>query len=337
MWDAVDDLVARAPGPRALRYHRLQLLYARRRLALGLALDPEIAAERDRAVACLLTAPLVLARARAAWDGPLVLIKGLEAALDYPAPATRPLGDLDLLTDDAPGAQRALLAAGFQEVGEPSVYAGIHHLRPLWWPGSPLTVELHKSPKWPQGLPVPPTPELLRHAVRGRAGVAGIDALPAAAHAVVLAAHAWAHEPLARAGQLVDVAATLARADRDEADALARAWHCARMWRTVARAAGWLLQGERSVAGAVWARHLHGARERTVAESHAQGWLAPLWGRPASRAAGAAVRRAASDLRCDGTEPWRTKLRRTRMALADAGLPRSEHQQRLEQVAEETA
>ena len=58
-------------------------------------------------------------------------------------PGLRSFGDLDLLTDDAEAAQAALLAAGFQEVFEPEIYEDIHHLRPLWWPGLPLVVELH--------------------------------------------------------------------------------------------------------------------------------------------------------------------------------------------------
>ena len=110
-------------------------------------------------------------------------------------------------------AQAALLAAGFVEVGEAGRYEDIHHLRALWWPGLPLVVEIHDRPKWPDGLTGPSTEELLAAAVPARLGVDGIGALPPAEHALLLAAHAWAHEPLGRLGQLVDVAATLRRTD----------------------------------------------------------------------------------------------------------------------------
>ena len=236
MWKRVDELLARAPGPEALRYHRLHLLDARRRLALGQVLEPDRLHERDGALADVLAAPLVLERARSAWDGQLVLIKGPEVACNYPGAATRPFGDLDLVTEDAPAARRALIAAGFQEMGHPDLYENLHHLRPLRWPGTPLAVELHMRPMWPAGLEAPPVAELLRRAVPSRT-VAGIDSLPAAEHALVLAAHGWADEPLARIGRLLDVAATAARAVPGDVDAIAREWGCMRMWRAVARAA----------------------------------------------------------------------------------------------------
>ena len=330
MWKRVDELLARAPGPEALRYHRLHLLDARRRLALGQVLEPDRLHERDGALADVLAAPLVLERARSAWDGQLVLIKGPEVACDYPGAATRPFGDLDLVTEDAPAARRALIAAGFQEMGHPDLYENLHHLRPLRWPGTPLAVELHMRPMWPAGLEAPPVAELLRRAVPSRT-VAGIDSLPAAEHALVLAAHGWADEPLARIGRLLDVAATAARAVPGDVDAIAREWGCMRMWRAVARAAGALLNDDRSGASAVWARHLQDARERTVTEAHLQHWIAPLWGLPAQRALGVAGRAVADDLRRNGRESWRAKSRRVRMALIDASLPRSEHERRLEQ------
>src|SRR3954454_25332597 len=127
MWDRVDQLLAKAPHEQALRLHRVELLEARRRRAAGadvgaLAGDVAIAAVRD------LGALPLLARVRAAWDGPLVLHKGPELALDYPAPRLRRFWDLDLLTSNASAAQAALLAAGFREVEKED--SG-HHLRTL--------------------------------------------------------------------------------------------------------------------------------------------------------------------------------------------------------------
>jgi hypothetical protein len=326
MWERIDSLLERAPHTRALRFHRLELLEGRRRRAAGLALDAELAAAESLAAIADLAVPVLLAQARAAWDGPLVAVKGPEVALDYGGPRRRPFGDLDLLTSDAAAAQRALLAAGFQEVGEPSLYEDIHHLRPLWWPGLPLTIELHSRPKWPEGVPGPPVAELLDAAVPSRLGVAGVATLPPEHHAVLLAAHAWAHEPLARLGQLVDVAVTSRRADAGAAAALARRWRCSRLWRTTERAARAVVDGEgRSAAAAVWACHLRGARERTVLEAHLHEWLAPLWGLPAHRAPAAALRAIVEEARRDGPEGWHTKLARTRMALANAGTAQAEH------------
>ena len=125
MWDRVDQLLERAPHVEALRLHRVELLEARRRRAAGLELGPELRADEAQAIADELAALPLLERVRAAWDGPLVLFKGPELALDYPGPRLRRFGDLDVLTDDAEAAQAALLAAGFEEVCDPDLYTGL--------------------------------------------------------------------------------------------------------------------------------------------------------------------------------------------------------------------
>src|SRR5690349_19583184 len=99
MWARIDRLLAQAPHDDALRLHRVALLEARRRRAAGLdvgwlVLDEGMAVIRERAVVPLLE------RVRAACDGPLVLHKGPEVAIDYPGTRLRPFCDLDLLTDD---------------------------------------------------------------------------------------------------------------------------------------------------------------------------------------------------------------------------------------------
>jgi hypothetical protein len=329
-WETLAGFAERAPGLDALRLHRLELVEARRRRQTGLPLGDALEHARRLAAADELVAPLILARARAAYDGRLVLIKGPEVAADYPAPGTRRYGDLDLLVDDAPRAQAALLAAGFVETGDPDIYAGIHHLRPLWLPGLSLTVELHHAVKWPAGLTAPPTEELFALAVPARAGVAGIEALPPAAHALVLAAHAWAHEPLGRLGHLLDYAATAARADEQELRVLAARWRCRRLHATTARAAAAVLAGRSSGAMRVWGRHLRGVRERTVLERHLQEWLSPWWLRGPAPAAAATVRAVVADLRRDRGERWERKLRRARMAVGNAGVAKSEHDRRLD-------
>jgi hypothetical protein len=326
VWEQIDTLLERAPHVRALRYHRLGLLEARRRRERGLKPHPELAGDEARAAAAELAVPALLARARAACQERLVLIKGPELALDYGGERRRPFGDLDLLADDAAAAQAALLAAGFQEVGDPSLYEDIHHLRPLWWPGLPLVIELHTTPKWVAALPDPPVAELLAVAVPSRLGVDGVETLPPAHHAVLLAAHAWAHEPLARLGHLLDIAVTLQRADAGEPAALARRWGVSRLWRTTHAAVQSVLAGDaRSWAVACWGRHLLGARERTVLEVHAQRWLAPAWGVPFRHAPGEILRSLLGDVGREHSESWRAKLARTRLALANAGTARADH------------
>jgi Uncharacterised nucleotidyltransferase len=328
MWDRIDALAARAPHVRALRFHRLQLVEAARRRRAGLAPLPELAADVRRAALAELAVAPVLARAREAYDGRLLLVKGPEVALDYPAGGLRPFGDLDLIADDAPAAQAALLAGGFGEIGDPALYDDIHHLRPLAWPGVPIVVELHTRPKWPRAVPGPGLDALLAAAVPSRLGIDGLETRGPAPHAVLLAAHAWAHEPLARLGHLADVAATAARADDGEIAALAGAWGCGRMWQATGAALQALFEGRGRLP--VWARHLEGARERTVLEMHLQRLRGPLAGLPRRRVPAGLARALRDELRRDGGEPLRAKLARSRLAVAHAHVSRAEHDLALE-------
>jgi hypothetical protein len=332
MWERIDSLLEASASPLpVLRMHRVELLEARRRRAAGLPLDDDLIADQTRAAVDEMAAVPLLARLRSAWDGRLMLLKGPEVALDYGAPGLRSFGDLDLLTDDAAAAQAALIATGFQEVFDPEVYEGIHHLRPLWWPGLPLVVELHTRVNWPAGIPGPSTAELLEAAVPTRLGIEGLTTLPAAHHALVLAAHAWAHQPLGRLGNLIDVAVTLRRTDLVEVEALARHWGCARMWRTTHRAVRAVLEGHgRSAGVALWARHLAQVRERTVLEWHVKDLLAPAWGMPLVRALGAVRAGVVATAGPDGSESWREKVSRARLAVVNAGVARSEHELVLE-------
>lgn len=327
MFERIDSLLASSPSPESvLRVHRVELLEARRRRAAGLELGPDLIADETRAAVNELAVPGLLTRVRAAWDGPLLLMKGPEVALDYGAAGLRSFGDLDFLTDDADAAQAALIAAGFQEVFDPEIYEDIHHLRPLWWPGLPLVIELHTRVNWPAAIPGPSTEELLAAAVPSRLGVAGITTLPPEHHTLVLAAHAWEHQPLGRLGNLIDVAVMLRRSDEDEVARLARRWGCARMWRTTRRAVHAVVEGRgRSAGVTLWSRHLAQVRERTVLEWHVKDLLAPAWGlplRPALRAVLGEVRATAGRVR---GETWRAKLARIRLALRNAGVARSEH------------
>lgn len=331
VWDAVGALVDGAASLERLRAHRLHLLAAARLRAAGRPVPDALALEERRSAINALTVPALLRRVRAAVDGPVLVLKGPEVAARYPDPVQRPFGDLDLLVPDAAACLRALSADGFVAIGDPRLFRGIHHERPLTLPGLPVWIELHSSPKWPDGLAPPPTAELLEAAVPSRLGVAGIETLPAAHHAVLVAAHSWAHEPLARIGHLVDLAVTLDRADRADVRAIARAWGARRAWDCTEAAVDAVVHGHgRSAAAALWARHLRPVRERTVLESHLQEWLAPAWGLPAHRMPQALGRALRDELRRESAESWRTKLARSRIAVGNAGLARADHDLALE-------
>jgi hypothetical protein len=331
LWTAVDALVDRAPLLSDLRTHGLHLVAARRMHELGRPVPEQLATERRlSAVQALAVRPL-LKRARAAIDGPLAIMKGPEVAARYADPATRPFRDLDLLTADAAAAQRALLAAGFAETGEPELYVGIHHLRPLVWPGLPLVVELHERPKWVRGLPAPPARELLGAAVPSATGVDGVLALSPAHHVLAVAAHSWAHVPLSCLLHVVDVAALLEEADPAEVAATARRWGLARVWRSTLTGIDWALHGRppRSLVR-LWAGNLRAARERTVLESHVERCTAAFSALPPGAATAAAGRAVLDAVRPEGDEPARAKLRRSSRALRNASARLSEHQLALE-------
>jgi hypothetical protein len=331
LWAAVDTLADRAPRLTDLRAHGLHLLAARHWQATGRPV-PQALVDEQRAAAFLsLIASHLLERARDACSNPVVLMKGPELAARYPDPALRPFRDLDLLAADAPRMQRELLDAGFEPVGIPSRYEGIHHLRPLRWPGLPLVVEVHDRPKWPGGISAPPRDELLAAAVPSAGGVEGVLTLAPEQHALVVAAHSWAHVPLGRIVHLVDVSVLLAGADRERTEDLARRWGIDRVWHTTLAAADALLRpAARSGSLPVWARSLREARERTVLESHLERWFGYFSAFPpreASRHSAAALRRA---LRRRGDESRSTKLRRTARATRDAFARQSDHHRALD-------
>jgi hypothetical protein len=325
LWRAVDRLLAREPSPGDLAAHGIEELAARRLRERGLPVAPELAEAERLAALAELTAPVLLRRVRAAATGTLMLLKGPEAAARYPAPGLRGFRDLDLLVPDAARVQRELLAAGFVEVGAPELYEDIHHLRPLALPGLPLAIEIHDRPKWVERLEPPPASALLELAVPCSLGVDGVSALPPAPHALVLAVHGWAHEPLRRARDLLDVALTAATADAAELDALARAWGLRRLWRSTETACAALSEGGALRGPArLWASSLTRARERTVLETHLRRCLAGFSYLPPG-AALAELGRALVDEVRPRDEPWRAKVVRSARAFRDAGRRRSEH------------
>jgi hypothetical protein len=329
VWERVEKMVCATRCVDALRHHGLELVAARAWRTRGYAVPDELRSEERIATIRALAVPVLLKRIRGAYDGTVILMKGPEVATRYPDPAMRPFLDLDFLVDDPPAAHRALTASGFLEVGEPARYEGAHHLRPLAWPELPLAIELHREPNRPVWLAAPDPDELLELTRPSTTGVAGVSAPVPAAHAVLLAAHSWAHEPLRRLLDLIDVTVVLENEDdRRRARELALRWGLGRVWKTtIAVADGLLGRSDSGTALRIWARHLAGVRERTVFETHMTRWAGPVCGLPYNRirALGGATRMFTDAARPRGDERWTDAMRRTRLAIADAPRPQSHH------------
>jgi putative nucleotidyltransferase-like protein len=332
LWEAVDRLIDRAPSEDDLRSHRLEVLAARRFRSVGRPVPEDFVDQERRAAIAALMAPRVLERVREAYDGPALVFKGPEVAARYPDPALRAYGDIDLLVPDADKAQRALLAGGFRLVGEPELYIDIHHLRPVLADGLPLIVEIHSRPKWVEQLTPPAVDRLFDSAEPSATGVTGMLAPVPAAHALLLAVHSWAHEPLRRLRDLIDVAAVAAAADADEINRLAQSWHVDRVWRTTLAAVQALL-GERPTPWALrlWAQNLARVRERTVLENHLQRWLSDFWALPPRDAVRGLPQTFVDEVGPGGDEGWREKVSRTALAVRNASRRRSQHDRQLDE------
>jgi Uncharacterised nucleotidyltransferase len=335
IWQAVDRLIDRAPGLIELEAHRLHLLAARRWRALGRAVPRELREAAHGAGIMALAAPIVLERALAAYDRPIVLMKGLEVAARYPDPALRPFRDLDLLVADAAAAQRALISAGFEGIGKAdSYYADKHHLRPLYLPGLPLRVEVHSRPGWPAWAAPPPTEELLSAAVAASVGVDGVLTLAPSHHALVVAAHSWSEVPLRRALDLVDVAVLSAGQDRRELRRLAQRWGLGGVWdATDAAVQALLFEARTPWTMRIWARELLSIRDRTVFENHLRRLAANFWVLPLRQAVPMSARALVHEVRPFAGEAWQVKLVRIRRSVANPFSPLQEHNEALERRA----
>lgn len=319
-----------APSLEGLREHRVHLLAARVWRERGHEVPAELRRQERLAAIVAMAAPRMLERVRAAYGGRLMLMKGPEVATWYCHPSDRPFKDLDLLTDDPAAAQAALIRAGFVEVGDTQAYRRDHehpHLCPLAWPGIPVSVELHRRPSQPAWLPRVEAETLFTAAVPSATGVQGLLAPAPSAHALLLVAHGWFHEPLGRLADLVDVAAVTAGASREETDLLACRWGWERMWRVTVQASDAILAGTTgSSALNLWARHLTSLRERAVVEKHIAGVLAPASALPAGRATLAVAEVLGRTVGRHGDERWSNKLRRSGSAVAHAFAANSEHE-----------
>jgi hypothetical protein len=331
LWGRVDELIDRAPSEDDLRSHRLEVLAAKRFRALGRPVPDDFAAQERFAAIASLTAPVVLERIRMVHDRPAIVIKGPEVASRYPDDAMRGYGDLDLLVRDAESVHGALQDAGLELVGDPALYEDIHHLRPLLVVGTPLPIELHTEPKWFGPAAPPSLDELFEAAVPGTTGVEGMLTLPAEHHTLLLAVHSWAHEPLRRLRDIVDVAAMLEGADRAEIARLAQAWGVSRLWRTTVTTVDVLFEGRPdSWALRLWAQNLAGMRERTVLENHLARLLSDFWALPTGAALARVPATIASEVRPGEDETWRAKLGRSALAVRNAPRRRSQHEAQVE-------
>lgn len=284
LWDLIGPRLERL-APEAARAHGVVPLLVQRLRTRDLEIPAVFLQEERAARMANALAPSVLARAREAYDGRMMLLKGPEVSSLYPGRA-RMLVDLDLLVDDAPAAREALLASGFvsSQRAEP-VSEPFYHVDPVELPGVPLPIELHKSFRWPNGLAAPPNDELFDEAVPASVGIAGLLAPRRADHAVLLAGHAWAERPLQRLRDLIDVAAMGARQSPEELEQIARRWGWERIWGTTSNVVRWLLgEGPKPSAVRVWARHLVELREPSAVDRELARWLPPFWALPTLRA-----------------------------------------------------
>jgi hypothetical protein len=295
LWDRVDALVDRIGTAEAALDHRVGLLAARRWRATGRLLPAALREEERYTATAVLAAPVVLRRVAAAYPGPIAILKGLEIASRYPDPALRPISDLDLLVEDSAAAFRALVAAGATPLPH---RRSPDHEPPLVFADLPLIVELHWAPKWPDGHAAPSATELLATAEPSRWLGERFLAPSPARHAVLLAAHAWAHRPLCRLGELVDVAALLGDCDRRECAAIARAWGVGRIWNATVRACDALFSdGALPLALRTWARNLPQLRHRSRHEMLLDRSVAPFAALPPHRALPVAAAAVAEMLR----------------------------------------
>lgn len=332
LWDGVDRLLERLT-PELATEHGLGPLAARRLRLNGHDVPEHLLREERAGRTATLVAPALLKRAREAYDGPLLLVKGPELVARYPDGARR-FGDLDLVAGDAEEAQAALLAAGFRLEDRPrwppegydDVRRPHYHLHPLEWPGLGLRIEIHKHVKWPETLRPPRNEELFEAAVPSVVGIDGVLTPHPNHHAVVLLSHAWGEIPMRRLRQLVDVLAFVDDEDRDDLRRLAGRWGIERGWSSTLAVADWLLRrGREPRFVGIWAPYLRELREPNVLEMHVQDWLSPFWLTTPGPAARKSFSMVLRDLQPKPNQTWGGKVRQTMRALTHPRRSRTEH------------
>lgn len=287
VWARLADLIDRSPSVVDLLDHRLGSIAARNLRAAGRPVPAPLLEEERYASFATLAAPVVLRRVVEAHDGAVMLLKGPEVARRYPDPTMRPSHDLDVLVEDSAAAFANLRRAGCEVVrDDPSP----QHELPLAFGDLPLSIELHSAPKWPDWAGPAPTRELFEAAVPAGEGLL---APRLEHHAVLLAVHSWAHRPLARLLDLVDVLVLLDGCDAAEAAATARRWGVGRVWDVTLRAADAVLaSGPTPWTLYTWARNTPRVRRPTRGEELLERCLSPFAALPlrdAARVSGASL------------------------------------------------
>jgi hypothetical protein len=191
---------------------------------------------------------------------------------------------------------------------------------------------VHSRLKWVDGLTPPSFETLAAAAGPATLGVEGIVEPSPAHHALVLAGHLWAHDPLTRLLRILDIALMADASDARELESEAAAWGMSRLWKSTAAVAEALFgtPGGDPWPLRTWARGLRSAREPSVSELHLSRLLSPFAvhePRRALRGVGAAI---AGFARPHDGEPWRRKLERTAKQIARPGMRRSEHVRAIE-------
>ena len=118
----------------------------------------------------------------------------------------------------------------------------------------------------------------------------------------MVATNAWAHKPLRRARDLVDVAALTATLDRAVLDTAVRDWGVGRLWSTTIGAADALLSPSARPTPPIrlWARDVWELREEALPERLLRRYLSVFWALPpgpAARATLATILRDAGRIR----------------------------------------
>lgn len=321
LWPRVDELLDRSTEGAGVQAHGLDLYAARRWRSTGRTVPDEFLVHERAAAMATLAAPWVLRRIRDVLDGPILLLKGPEVAARYPDAMLRPFCDLDLVVHDPETAQRRLIAAGWEEMP----VTATHHRPTLEHPDTILAVEIHARPNWPRWTTAH-LDELFSARIPTVIGVDGIDTLPPAYHAVLLAAHSWQHEPFRRLLDLLDVALMADGVDEASLDQVADRWGLGHVWRATNRAIDAMYRGEppASVVDRILTNHCWELRERAVIESRIACWIAGFWAPTSLAVVGALSSTVYDDLRPYPGESWSRKIRRTGTVVQHALRPNSQ-------------
>ena len=175
------------------------------------------------------------------YGHPMVLVKGLEAAMLYPNPTMRHFRDVDVVAGSPLELFRLVRSRGFSQKPNRRSDIDHHHLPPLIEPGGRLAVEVHhrvNTPAWAQIE----SDVLFSAALASRTGIPGLTRPRDDHHALIMALHYW-KSGLTRQRDLLDALLFAAAADRSVEDTAAELG-LARVWNITVQLAEYQLLGE---------------------------------------------------------------------------------------------